>query len=132
MVRSALIRMWPLALLLAVGCDYVSDPVAPGTSGGPPPDGTVRRRILLEDFTGHRCNNCPSAHLVAAQLEAAFGDDDVMHTSKLSMQVESLLKSNYMFSICQTLNFKYDFNDFYGLRPEDECLEDPFEAYLKE
>lgn len=78
MVRSALIRLWPLAMLLAVGCDYVSEPVVPGNTGGPPPDGTVRRRVLLEDFTGHRCNNCPAAHLVAAQLEAAYGADVVV------------------------------------------------------
>ncbi|CAH8295319.1 glycosyltransferase involved in cell wall biosynthesis [Mariniflexile fucanivorans] len=59
-------------------------------------------------------------------------DDDIMDINKLSIQIASLLKSDFKFSICQTLNFKYELVDFYGLRPENECLKDPFEAYLKE
>ena len=32
------------------------------------------RRVLLYDFTGHTCGNCPAAHLVAADLKKAHGD----------------------------------------------------------
>lgn len=62
-----------LGALALASCDYVNDPVAGGTTnnGG---EG-VKRRALLEEFTGHRCNTCPAAHAVAASLSSAFGDD---------------------------------------------------------
>ncbi len=42
---------------------------------GPPPtfgvaDSSIQR-VLLEDFTGHDCGNCPSGHLVAAGILSA-------------------------------------------------------------
>lgn len=57
-----------------LGCDYVDDPVAP-SGGGNGGGGTVKRRALLEEFTGHRCNTCPAAHAVAANLATAFGNE---------------------------------------------------------
>lgn len=56
------------------GCDYVDDPVAPSGNGGNGGGETVKRRALLEEFTGHRCNTCPAAHAVAANMASAFGD----------------------------------------------------------
>lgn len=61
-------------MILLAGCDKVDEPIAPGqtnNSGGE----TVKRRAILEEFTGHRCNTCPAAHAVAANLANAFGDD---------------------------------------------------------
>ncbi|MBK7384602.1 MAG: Omp28-related outer membrane protein [Flavobacteriales bacterium] len=64
-----------IALAIA-GCDYVDDPTPPGTGGGGNNGGdTVKRRALLEEFTGHRCNTCPAAHAVAANLTTAYGED---------------------------------------------------------
>jgi hypothetical protein len=60
------------------GCDYVDDPTPPRQDGGNGPGTTVKRRALLEEFTGHRCNTCPAAHAVAASLESAFGDELVV------------------------------------------------------
>ena len=65
-----------LALALATtSCDYVDDPTPPGTGGGNNGGETVKRRALLEEFTGHRCNTCPAAHQVAANLASVYGDD---------------------------------------------------------
>ena len=61
-----------LGLLLATGCDYVENPVTPGGGGGGGGTEGVTRKVLLEEFTGHRCNNCPAAHLVAAQLKSIY------------------------------------------------------------
>ena len=61
-----------------------------------------------------------------------FDDDDIMHPDKLLIQIKSLLKSEYKFSICQTLNFENEINNVYGLRPTRKHETDPFEAYLKE
>jgi hypothetical protein len=68
-----------LSTLLLVGCDIVENPVAPGTGGGPGGGGEgVTRKVLLEEFTGHRCNSCPAAHLVAAQLKNLYPDEFVV------------------------------------------------------
>jgi len=34
---------------------------------------TTSKKILLEDFTGHYCPNCPAAHEVAADLKNQYG-----------------------------------------------------------
>ncbi|MCH8554124.1 MAG: Omp28 family outer membrane lipoprotein [Schleiferiaceae bacterium] len=57
-----------VALILAASCDVIDDPFAgnpnPGTTPG---EETVLRNVLIEEFTGHRCNNCPNA---AAEIKA--------------------------------------------------------------
>lgn len=34
----------------------------------------VYRKVLFEEFTGHRCTNCPDGHLKLEQLQARYGD----------------------------------------------------------
>lgn len=41
----------------------------------------AERAILLEDFTGQNCVNCPAAHEVIEQLEERFGKDKVIAVS---------------------------------------------------
>jgi len=38
----------------------------------------VKRCVLLEDFTGQRCINCPNAADVIAQLQEQYGEDNVI------------------------------------------------------
>lgn len=35
----------------------------------------VQRNVLLEDFTGQNCRNCPDAHSVIESLESLYGDN---------------------------------------------------------
>lgn len=35
----------------------------------------VSRKVLLEEFTGQRCTNCPDAHKIIEALEEQYGDD---------------------------------------------------------
>jgi len=56
------------------GCDIIKEPIPPGTDSGIGGDPEVKRKVLLEEFTGHRCNNCPSAHAVAQQLSTLYGE----------------------------------------------------------
>ena len=66
-----------LFIALATGCDYVSSPIVDG--GGDPITGEgVTRKVLLEDFTGHRCNNCPGAAAIGLQLQDIYGEDLIM------------------------------------------------------
>ncbi len=63
-----------LALATLASCDYVEFPDNKGGGGGPTPDGPARK-VLLEDITGHKCNNCPAATDVALSLHDVYGDD---------------------------------------------------------
>ena len=68
-----------------VGCDHISederliyDPIIAETepTGGQEDDTqkTAKRVVLLEDFTGQRCTNCPTATEIIEQLQKACGD----------------------------------------------------------
>ncbi|MBK9147468.1 MAG: Omp28-related outer membrane protein [Flavobacteriales bacterium] len=63
--------------VLAFSCDKVENPIERRDTGGSGPT-TVKRRALLEEFTGHHCNNCPAAHVVAAQLDGLYGDELIL------------------------------------------------------
>lgn len=69
-------RRLPLfALILLLGaCDKVENPINEGTGGNPDPGGETPHKVLLEEYTGHKCPTCPAAHIVAAQLAATYGD----------------------------------------------------------
>lgn len=58
----------------ATACDViVGDPRENGVA--PPPDTSGTRNVLLEDFTGQLCGNCPAAAEEAYRLEARHGSD---------------------------------------------------------
>ena len=65
--------------MFLAACDYIApseqlieveDIVAPPT---PSPTSTTRK-VLLEDFTGQKCSNCPTAIEVIEELQEAYGD----------------------------------------------------------
>lgn len=70
-------KIFSLALLTAVlitGCDIVEEPyLVPVTGGGTGP-GEAVKKVLLEDFTGQKCPNCPDAAIVANNLQAVYGE----------------------------------------------------------
>ncbi len=37
-------------------------------------DEKLVKKVLLEDFTGHKCVNCPRAHKIVDELKASYGD----------------------------------------------------------
>lgn len=58
-------------LFLLFSCDNISEDdryieVAPILS---------QRKVLLEEFTGQRCTNCPAAHAIIEKLEEQYGDE---------------------------------------------------------
>jgi hypothetical protein len=62
-----------LAGLLIFSCDFVQDanpPAAPG--GGSSTPGVIYRKALVEDYTGHKCGNCPKAADTLKFLEAKY------------------------------------------------------------
>lgn len=57
-------------MMLSTSCDKVEQPYM-NTGGGGVVGDTVRK-VLLEDFTGHRCVNCPTAHEVIEGLQVIY------------------------------------------------------------
>lgn len=69
---TILMVMWIATLQ---SCDYVD---APYGSFTPPP--VSNRKVLLEDFSGHTCANCPHASRIAQQLKDSYGEQLVLIT----------------------------------------------------
>jgi len=70
--------------VLFVACDDVEQPIVEygvyrsDLYGSPPtfePLGVPKQKVLLEDFTGHDCGNCPDGHLRAAELIETYEED---------------------------------------------------------
>lgn len=60
-------------------CDEIEKPYTRENGGGDDngngdDNGKIVRKILLEDFTGHKCVNCPKAHKIVDELKADYGD----------------------------------------------------------
>jgi thiol-disulfide isomerase/thioredoxin len=67
-MKKSILLLSAFLIAALVSCDKVKHPAQ--TSGVK----TNSRKILLEDYTGHQCGNCPNAARVAAQLESKYGD----------------------------------------------------------
>jgi hypothetical protein len=69
-----------LSALLIPSCDIIDEPfLVPVGSNGPGPVENVRK-VLLEDFTGQKCPNCPEAAEVAHTLKTTYGEQLVLLT----------------------------------------------------
>lgn len=65
-------HLLPFLLLGLAACDQVDQPYE-NASYVPPTEGAVRK-VLLEDFTGHRCQTCPPAAEQIQQLAPIYGE----------------------------------------------------------
>jgi hypothetical protein len=61
-------------------CDYVANPNETNQSTGPGNVDTTEhiRRVLVEDYTGHKCTACPQAAIEAENLINTFGEQVVV------------------------------------------------------
>lgn len=75
-MKSFKILALPAFLLFtATACDYVQVPQQTGNNnGGGGPQDTAVRKVLLEDYTGHFCPNCPRAAETIHTLETTYED----------------------------------------------------------
>jgi len=79
MKKNIFILMALVAAFTFPSCDYVSNPNEDLSSGGSGDDSTVHvRRVLVEDYTGHKCTACPQAAIAAENLQDTYGDKVVV------------------------------------------------------
>ena len=71
MKKLSLILLLAVAALFVVSCDKVDDTLKPYV----PPVGD--KTVLIKDFTGVRCPNCPDAAETVHQLQHLYGEDKV-------------------------------------------------------
>ena len=69
--------------VFAASCDYIDQPFRnPGGGGTATANGDTvlqtERAVLVEDFTGHQCKNCPKASKVLKQLDSLYGSAKVV------------------------------------------------------
>ncbi len=67
-----LIRLLPLAFLSLVACEEIPPIVTPLEAGQM--RDTLLQNILVEEFTGARCVNCPAGSSELARLQGIYGD----------------------------------------------------------
>lgn len=60
-------------LFFSSGCDIIEEPYI--NSGVDTPDtGEIVQKVLLEEYTGHQCPNCPDGAEIIEQLKNFYGD----------------------------------------------------------
>ncbi len=62
-----------ISVFLVVSCDRISPPYSQEI-----PTVVTKRKVLLEDYTGHTCPNCPKAALAADTIENYLFKDQVV------------------------------------------------------
>lgn len=72
---SALLGLGVLALVAS--CDVVDKPYTE-TPVGPVDTASVKQNVMIEDYTGHTCGNCPAAADLAKQIQTGYGAERVI------------------------------------------------------
>ncbi|MCX6257895.1 MAG: Omp28 family outer membrane lipoprotein [Bacteroidia bacterium] len=55
-------------------CDKINPPYMVSNDQTVDTGSNQGRKVLIEDFTGHHCGNCPAAHELLAQLKAKYNE----------------------------------------------------------
>ncbi len=63
-----------LFVLVAYSCDYVSNVIEPSANNGGGNTDTTKtyRKVLVEDYTGHKCGNCPAAANELKRIDSIY------------------------------------------------------------
>jgi hypothetical protein len=75
-----LISLFITGALIVPSCDIIEEPfLVPAGNTGPGP-GEAVRKVLLEDYTGHKCPNCPEAAVLASNLKTVYEEKLILLT----------------------------------------------------
>ncbi len=72
-ILKVFLLLIPGIALIMQSCDKISQPYSTVKSFNDDTTGINIRKVLLEDYTGHLCTNCPKASMTAKTLEEASG-----------------------------------------------------------
>ena len=91
-------------ILTVTSCDIVEGPYITNSDSYVNPD----KKVLIEDFTGHLCPNCPDAAREIEAIHAIYGDQIIA----LAIHVSTSFARPY--SANQAPSFQYDFRTEWG------------------
>jgi len=97
-----------ILLFNITSCDIVEEPYLINGNTNPVDTNTFVKKVLIEDFTGHRCPNCPSAAEQLSNLQNYHGDRVIgiaIHPSSQAFSTPSPLNSS---------SYTYDFRTEFG------------------
>ena len=101
-------------ILIITSCDVVEGPYEIDTEYINPTDtNTYVKKILIEDFTGHTCQSCPSAARELEAIHDLYGDQII----GMAIHVSKTFARPYPPS--QAPNYQYDFRTKWGKEWDD-------------
>lgn len=106
--NNTIIFFFGILLFNITSCDIVEDPYLIDNNPNPSDTNTFVKKVLIEDFTGHRCPNCPAAAEELAALQNFYGDRVIgiaIHPSSQAFSTPSPLTSS---------SYTYDFRTEFG------------------
>ncbi len=112
------------ALFFIASCDFVQNAnpeleptsTTTGSSGITLSDSIIssnpsQRKVLVEDYTGHKCGNCPEAAIVLKNLETLYGSKVVA----MAIHAGSFANVNANFPTSFTTTPGNDYNTFFSV-----------------
>ena len=90
-IKLKTMHLKPTLILLAALVLGACNNIAPEDRFIEVASATVKRKVLVEEFTGQRCLNCPEAANELARLQAQYGGDTLIvvaiHGGRLAAQL---------------------------------------------
>ncbi|MBI4646842.1 MAG: Omp28 family outer membrane lipoprotein [Bacteroidia bacterium] len=94
-----IIYIFILTLVICLSCDKVEPPYKTVIHQNGNTDTVVKiKKLLLEDFTGHTCKNCPDAHQVMRDLENIYKEQLIaigIHVGEYAEPVPNFFPPDY-------------------------------------
>jgi len=97
-IRNAYLLIILLAVFLIQSCDKLNSPYRTLKESGNDTATVNVRKVLLEDYTGHLCVNCPTATQTAHTLETAFDGKLILisvHAGNLAVPSNAPFNTDY-------------------------------------
>jgi hypothetical protein len=73
-MKKLFIPLIVIITIISVSCDKIDNPIQTSQSDGPDTSSTIKRRILIEEFTGQLCTYCPGGAREIERLISVYGD----------------------------------------------------------
>jgi hypothetical protein len=107
-----------LIILSSTSCDVIDDPfqeVGPIDTSSAGDTIEYKRKVLIEDYTGHTCVNCPEATETAFALKAVYGEKLILmavHVGSFADPVGSLYSYDFRTTTANELNSVFGITTF--------------------
>lgn len=112
MIKNIFIALVAFIVFTLSGCDEIEKPYLRDDDGGGGGQTTeVVRKVMIEDFTGHTCVNCPEAHQIADELKQEFGDSLIViaiHAGNFAVPVSAPYTADYRTAVGTELNNAFE------------------------